>query len=94
MVLHLLYANTINRGGSVEMEFQGGTYHGRGVEVVEDMLPLKDVKVSVMVKNPSQVKRVVLEPQGRQIPFSVAVGGIAFMVDEFSCHQMVSINMK
>jgi hypothetical protein len=90
-ILHLLYANTINRGG--EMHLSGGTSSGalRGVEVIEELLPLHDVEATV--KLPRKVTKVTLEPQGKKIPFETdSSGRISLKLDSFTCHQMVVIS--
>jgi hypothetical protein len=89
-VLHLLYANTISRGGS--MDLAGGTVSGAGlsIEVIEDLLPLRDTKVAL--RNLGNIARVTLEPQGAEIPFSQENGALEFSVPEFACHQMVALH--
>ncbi|OGV76799.1 MAG: hypothetical protein A3K18_12410 [Lentisphaerae bacterium RIFOXYA12_64_32] len=88
-VLHLLYANTVARGGQITLP--DGTNTGRGgIEVIEELLPLHDVAVEVKV--PGKFARVTLEPQGIEIPFSVEKGRIRLCVEEFTCHQMVVLH--
>ena len=72
-VLHLLYATPIARG--------------RGVEVIEDVVPLFDVPVSLKL----QASRVTLEPEGAELPFEQASGRIEFTVPKLELHQMVVI---
>lgn len=89
LVLHLLYANTINRGGPMKMSGGNLVRDTRSVEVIEDLLPLRDTKVSL--KTPKAVKRAVLQPQGQEISFSGTDGCIELAIDEFICHQMVEL---
>ncbi len=89
-VLHLLYANTVNRGG--KMDLYGGTIvtETRGVEVIEDLTPLANVKVRV---NPGcDVKKVTLEPQGTEIAWESNAGYVELTVNEFTCHQMIVLH--
>ena len=89
-VLHLLYANTINRGG--EMEMHGGNVDrpARSVEVIEDLLPLRNTKVQLTCCK--EVKKVILQPQGQEIDFvSNSDCSVEFTAEEFSCHQMVEL---
>ena len=88
-VLHLLYANTVQRGGPLQME--GGNFAGsaHGIEVIEELMPLHNIKVTLKTAKP--VSRLTLEPQGIDLPFTRSTDGIHFTVDEFSCHQMVAI---
>jgi len=81
-VLHLLYANTINRGGVTDGD-------GIQIEVIEDLLPLHDVEVSVRV--PRKVKRMLLQPQGEELSFEQAGERILCKLDSFTCHQMLVI---
>jgi hypothetical protein len=85
-VLHLLYANTINRGGTVAVE---GTVLGKSknVEVVDDFVPLHDTKIKIFTKN--DIQKVTLEPQGIDILFEQVGNSISFTVEKFVCHQMV-----
>lgn len=88
-ILHLLYANTIARGAAVEV-YADGCYNPKGVEVIEELLPLRNIDIDI--KLPESVKSVTLEPQGKEIPFTVADGVLKTTVDEFACHQMVVLH--
>ncbi len=85
-VLHLLYANTINRGGEIELA-GGFSRPTRGFEIIEDLVPLHDVSVSVRFDQP--VERVTREPEGRDIPFTVSGDRVDVIIDRFSCHTML-----
>ena len=76
-ILHLAYANTIVRGG-------GKT----PVEVVEDIATLSEVRVSVKGERPSEL---ILQPEGREIPFSYEDGRISFDIKNFNCYSAVEI---
>lgn len=76
-VLHLLCASPISRG----------TYAGKPIEVVEDIVTVPDVAVSVRV--PGKVVKVTLEPQGKEVAFEAADGKVSFVVDRVAGHQMV-----
>ena len=86
-VLHLLYANTINRGG--EMNLQGGTVEAktRSVEVIEDLIPLHGVEIALRSETP--VGKVTLEPQGTEIPFALINNQITVILESFTCHQIL-----
>ncbi|WFB36671.1 beta-galactosidase trimerization domain-containing protein [Kiritimatiellota bacterium B12222] len=85
-VLHLLFANTVLRGGS--MELNGGTLSGsKTVEVIEELLPLRGTEISLKMTAP--IQKVCLEPQGIEIDFRQQQGTVSFEVEEFCCHQMV-----
>jgi hypothetical protein len=88
-VLHLLYANTILRGGTMDM--QGGSVRvSRPVEVIEELMPLRGVQVSVAV--PREVRKITLEPRGLELPLKAADGRILIGIDEFTCHEMVVLH--
>lgn len=89
-VLHLLFANTVSRGGS--MSLSGGTVSGAGlnIEIIEELLPLRHTTVVLRGQNP--LKRVTLEPSGREISFRQEKGTLEFEVDEFTCHQLVVLS--
>ena len=86
-VLHLLYANTINRGGGgLHLPNQPHS-NGYAIEVIEELLPLEDVRVSVKV--PHAVRSVRFVPQGEAVPYEMKEGRIEFTVPRLLCHQMV-----
>ena len=75
IILHLLFAHT--------------TVRGRNTEVIEDTVPLYDIKCSVKAeKAPSAV---TLEPQGESLPFVFENGNVSFTVPKVDIHQMVCI---
>ena len=73
-VLHLLFAHTTKRGTDVE--------------VIEDVVPLYDVKASV--RSEKQPAKVILVPQNEPIPFTYQNGRVDFTVPKLLIHQMVS----
>ncbi|MCH6257539.1 hypothetical protein MLD52_13340 [Puniceicoccaceae bacterium K14] len=86
-ILHLLYANTINRGGA--MQLSGGNLESQAgsVEVIEELLPLHDVDITLKLAKP--VTKATLEPQGKELEVSIDGDKITLKIDEFRCHQMV-----
>jgi hypothetical protein len=86
-ILHLLYANTISRGGA--MNLSGGTVSASGltIEVIEDLLPLHEI--SITLANLPQISRVTLEPQGQAAEFVQEEGALRLQLGEFTCHQMI-----
>lgn len=86
-ILHLLFANTVSRGGS--MNLSGGTVAGAGlsIEIIEELLPLRGIRVTL--RHGAPVKSVTLQPEGSEVPFTQHDGLVEFTVDEFTCHQMV-----
>ncbi len=83
-VLHLLNANLALRGGA-----QHGHMGQVAMEIIEDLMPCCDVRVSVRVDRP--VRRVTLEPQGTEVPFRPDNGRLEIELDRFVCHQMVAL---
>jgi hypothetical protein len=75
-ILHLLFATPIKRGN--------------GVEVIEELLPLRDV--SVAIRRAAKPSAVRLAPSGMALPFAYADGRVHFTVPELVCHQMVVLD--
>ncbi|MDQ0059059.1 beta-galactosidase trimerization domain-containing protein [Paenibacillus harenae] len=76
LINHLLYASPVRRGD--------------GIEVIEDIVPLYDVKVSIRTINP--VKKVYLAPQMTPLPYSYEDRTVSYTVPVLECHQMVVID--
>lgn len=74
-ILHLLFAHT--------------TVRGVNTEVIEDTVPLYNVKCSV--KKASKPSKIILQPQGKELDFVFADGKAEFIVPEVDIHQMVEI---
>ncbi|HBR92733.1 MAG TPA: beta-galactosidase [Opitutae bacterium] len=90
-VLHLLYANTINRGGAADLH--GGNASGmqQSYEVIEDLLPLHGLPVEL--KLDAKVASVRLEPTGEAIEFDQNDECLNFRVPQLLCHQMVVLEV-
>ena len=90
-VLHLLYANTIIRGGGMENYSSPYIRPSKAVEVVEDLNPVYGVNVDL--KTAKTIRLVTLEPQGCELPFETLPSGrIAINAGSFICHQMVALH--
>jgi len=89
-ILHLLYANTIARGGNVTFSPEGFVRDSSPLEVIEDLLPLRSIEV--VLKLPKQIKSATLEPEIGSLPFEIKNGRIILKVEEFICHQMVALH--
>lgn len=74
-ILHLLFAHT--------------TVRGRNTEVIEDTVPLYNVKCSV--KYDAAPSKIYLAPSGEEIKFECVDGKAEFTVPEVNIHQMVVI---
>ncbi|TLS49167.1 beta-galactosidase [Paenibacillus antri] len=72
-VAHLLYAAPVRRG--------------TGVEVIEDLVPMRDVAVEIAA--PAGAKDVYLAPSGEKLPFAQEDGVVRTKVPEFTSHAMV-----
>lgn len=77
-VHHLLYASPVKRG--------------ERVEIIEDIVPLYEVKVEVRL--PVEVAHVYLAPQMEAVPFEKTAHGISYIVPKLDCHQMVVLDYK
>jgi hypothetical protein len=85
-ILHLLYAVPVKRGAN-RSEWASPL---QMVEVIEDLVPLRDVACAVRV--PESVSAVTLEPQGESLPFTRENGVVRFIVPHLYCHQMVTLS--
>ncbi len=74
-VAHLLYANTLLRGGNVE--------------VIEELNPLHDIALTLRL--PRRIKSVRLVPENIALDFTTTTGGVSFVVPKLLCHQMIEL---
>jgi hypothetical protein len=74
-ILHLLFAHT--------------TVRGKNTEVIEDTVPLYNVKCSV--KCDEKPRKITLVPSGEKLDFEYSDGRAEFTVPEVDIHQMVEI---
>ena len=86
-VLHALYATPHKRGGKNIYEYAGSRIPV--LEVIEDLPLLYNTEFEIAL--PKRVKRVMLVPENREIKFETENERIKFVLDEFSCKQVVSI---
>jgi hypothetical protein len=89
-ILHLLYACPATRGSQMTLSGGATPTHTRPVEVIEDLPSLRDIAVSLTPPEP--IDRVTLEPQGRELDYTVAGAEIRFTVPHLCCHQMVVLH--
>lgn len=89
-VMHLLFGSTVLRGGA--MNLSGGNVSARevGIEVIEDLLPLRNTTVTV--RNLPEIARITLEPEGLDLPFTSEGGALKFVIDTFTAHRMIAIH--
>lgn len=77
-VLHLLYAVPTKRG--------------QNTEIIEDILPVYDTKVSLRL--PKAVKGVYLAPQNTPLAYQAENGRITLTLPKFECHQMIVLDYE
>ncbi|MBO5505277.1 MAG: beta-galactosidase trimerization domain-containing protein [Clostridia bacterium] len=75
-VVHLLYVSPVKRG--------------YGVEVVEDIVPIYDTKVSL--KLDKKIRKAYLAPTGEEISFTEENGRYEFVVPKIENHQMLVLD--
>ncbi|WP_052361231.1 alpha-amylase family protein [Geminisphaera colitermitum] len=88
-IAHLLYAPKSVRGG-LSRPGTGGI--SRQVEVIEDLIPLRNV--SVTLRLPRKVKTARLVPEGIDLPLTTQTsdgGTVTFTLPEFTAHAMVEL---
>ena len=90
-VLHLLYANTISRGGP--MELSGGTLAGKAsIEVIDELIPLYNIKV--LVRTFTEVENVLCVSSGENLDFEQSNGVVEFTLPKLQCHQMIELKFS
>ena len=90
-ILHLLYGNTVTRGGDMEMlgGVGGSGRPPKSVEIIEELLPLYETSIAMQSDKP---EKVYLEPQHEELSFQWDYGLLEFEVKKFECHQMIVIS--
>ncbi|MBE6378369.1 MAG: hypothetical protein E7051_06075 [Lentisphaerae bacterium] len=91
LVCHVLYAPFVLRGGRKELE--GRQNNLFPTEVIEDIPDMFNVQLKVKVDS-AAVESVTLEPEHKEIPFTVHDGFISFTIAQFNCHTMAVIKLK
>lgn len=88
-ILHLLYANTIKRGG--EMNLESGTISGRAgsIEIIEDLMPIYDIDIELLTNK--KIKSVNLQPENKPVEFTQGNNQLKFTVEKLLCHQMIEL---
>jgi len=81
-VAHLLYAPTR----------PGGSIWGKPIDIIEDLLALRNIRVAIRVPRRIKSVRLVPDNDGRTLPFSQNGDKVAFVVPEFTAHQMVELS--
>ena len=62
---------------------------GEDFDVIEDVIPIHDIRVSVRV--PRKVKRVARVPQNKPLEFKQANGRVEFTLPKLEGHQMIAL---
>jgi hypothetical protein len=88
LILHLLYAEKISRGG-LNLNISGGTISGQ-IEIIEELTPLH--QLTVRLKTDKPVRSVMLQPEGKKIEAEMSNGEISFTLDSFVCHALIELN--
>ena len=65
---------------------------GQEFDVIEDIIPLYDIRVSVRVDEP--VDTVTLVPRGEGLGFEQVGSRVEFVIPEIAGHQMVAIQLS
>jgi len=83
-IAHLLYAPKSLRGASKPDGVN------KSMEIIEDLIPLRDVRVSAKV--PRKIKSARLVPEAIILPFTQKDGVVSFTVPEFTAHAMIELS--
>lgn len=65
---------------------------GADFDVIEDVIPLYNLSVSL--RAPAGVRRVVTAPEGIELPFATAHGRVTFTLPRLNGHQMVALEWQ
>ncbi|MCK5156745.1 MAG: hypothetical protein KAQ69_09960 [Spirochaetales bacterium] len=57
------------------------------MEVIEELLPLRGTSIEIGLEE--NIKKITLEPGGKEVAFSREDGVYTLTIEEFTCHQMV-----
>ncbi|MBQ4353383.1 MAG: beta-galactosidase trimerization domain-containing protein [Clostridia bacterium] len=76
LVNHVLYASPVRRG--------------KGIEIIEDIIPLYNVSVSV--KTDKSPKRVYLAPEMKDLAYTYENGTVSYTLEKLDLHAMVVID--
>ena len=88
-IVHLLYANTMLRGGVCKLS--GGTNScGGSIEVIEELNPCPSAKLSIAFDK--KVVSVNIVPEGTPLDFVQKDGRLEVDAGSFTCHRMLEIN--
>ena len=90
LICHVLYAPFILRGG--ERKLDGNQWELFPTEIIEDIPDLYHIRLTVKTGE-STVKKVVLQPENREIDFTAKAGYIEFTIPQFNCHTMAVIEL-
>ncbi len=86
-VVHLLYANTVLRGGMADLT--GTSYPiEKPLEVIEELNDLHDVQVSLPRGN---FKKAFLEPEHRELALAREEDMVTFTVPVLNCHRIITL---
>ncbi|CAM2867131.1 alpha-amylase [Rariglobus hedericola] len=84
LIAHLIYAPKSLRGAN---QSEGVN---KSLEVIEDLIPLRNVQVAVQV--PRQIHSARLVPENVVIPFTQKGGIVSLVVPEFTAHAMIELS--
>jgi hypothetical protein len=85
-ITHLLYAPKSLRGAAQ------ATSINKSMEIIEDLIPLRNVQVTVQVSR--KIKSARLVPEAVDLPFNQKDGVVAFIVSEFTAHAMIELSYR
>ena len=91
-VLHLLYVNLVNRGGTVDVSGGTASDKSKSVEVVDELSLLREVKLSVLV--PEKIESVTSVPNRDELTFVQKDGRVKFVLPRLLCHHMVELRYQ
>jgi hypothetical protein len=88
LVLHLLYAEKVCRGGGTDLSSCNIKAPSQ-IEVIEDLTPLSDINIEI--KPQKKVSKAILQPQGRDLEIGKGGRIVKLNIDSFVCHAMIEL---
>ncbi len=89
-VLHVLYAPTVSRGGSLQLS-GGNSASNAGIQIIEELPPLPGAKMTLRLPKPPSSARIV--PEGVAVAVESSPDGLTHLhLPAFSCHLMVELS--
>ena len=89
-IAHVLYANIIQRGLQLPVSSNPMWQESWPLQVIEELAEVRNTHF--IFRLPEKIRKVTLEPQGIEIPFTEENGTVKVQLEKFTCHQMIVLS--